>query len=596
MDDMNAADSLDLQFSMKLEQWSRLRGGYHILFNDQEIDALERAERTFSSGSRTVVSLAFENRFVSLGGLAPVMKHLPSKLSELGERAMVMTPFHAGHRSMNAAFDAGLLETCCADVPFRLCDYEATLTCYRDTSTEIPSYYLSVPGRFNAGENPYSYEDRNDLLLDSLAFSAAVPIALNKLGLVRDLLFHAHEWETAPIAVTSKMAVVSGLLLQARTVLTLHNSFDAPLPPEVQRRFFAKELDAETVLQCALPFVNGPLVTVSSPFARELTCDPLQRTVFADHLQTLFAMNPPVGIENGVFGEDRRPFTPSTLSLAEAGAHGKIVIRKNTFKRRFVKALARTNDPRIIGKIMLSADDTTTPVFFMAGRLDFMQKGFDVVFHAFARLKRGRAKLMFCPSSVNVNNAEGLGFFRELTGRCAGDIEVWPFKLSRRVYDLFLKGASYLLMPSLYEPYGSANEVLLAGTPVVSRCTGGLWSQVNSAVAVKVPAFYGDLVVDNRKEPSTGVLYREEYSDEAAGLEWRRLLELPVSERAGLPLYESLVKNAHAGLNSAITLYSRPEKYSRLLINSVKEVGKFSWDRAAEKYRKVYDVATNRGI
>lgn len=593
---MDILDLFDLQFSMRLEQWSRLRGGYHSFFNPHEVDSLERAERTFNPGSRTVILLAFENRFVSLGGLAPVMKYLPQKLHQLGERVIVISPFHTEHSAMNGALNAGLFETCFSGETFQLCDYAATLSCYRDTSAEIPAYYLSISGRFGAGENPYSYPDKNELLLDSLAFAAAVPVALSTLGMTRDILFHAHEWETAPIAVTSKMAVIGGLLHHARTVLTLHNSFDAPFPAEFQRRFFAKAIEADTVLQCSLPLLNGPIIAVSTPFARELTCDPLQRTVFADHLQKLFAMNPPLGIENGIFGEDRHPFTPRAIALAEAGVHEKIIVRKNTFKRRFIKALKRTSDPRIIGKITLPAGDSETPVFFLAGRLDFMQKGFDVIFHAFSRLKHGRAKLFFCPSSMDANGADALSFFREIADRCAGDIEIWPFKIPRRVYDLFLKGASYLLMPSIYEPFGSANEGLLSGTPLLARGTGGLWVQVNSATPVKVPAFYGNLCLDNASGPPTGIIYREECSDAEAEVEWRKLLELPVMERPGLPLYEALVKAAHNGLKSAISLYGRPQKYAPILINSIKEVRKFSWDRAAKKYRQVYDVATNRGM
>lgn len=342
---MDALDLFGLRFSMRLEQWSRLRGGLRALFSPHEIDALERAERTFNPGARTVILLAFENRFVSLGGLAPVMKYLPQKLRELGERVIIITPFHAGHSAMKAALKAGLFETCFLDAGVRLCGYEAALACYRDTSAEIPAYYLSIPGRFGAGENPYAYGDRNELLLDTMAFSTAVPVALSELGVTRDILFHAHEWETAPIAVTSKMAVICGLLHQARTVLTLHNSFDAPFPASIQRRFFGRVLNADTILQCSLPLLNGPLIAVSTPFARELSCDPLQRTVFAGHLQKLFAMNPPLGIENGFFGEDRRPFTPGTLALAGAGRYEKIIIRKNTFKRRFVKASSGHGTP-----------------------------------------------------------------------------------------------------------------------------------------------------------------------------------------------------------------------------------------------------------
>jgi glycosyltransferase involved in cell wall biosynthesis len=392
------------------------------------------------------------------------------------------------------------------------------------------------------------------------------------------------------------MAVLSALLSNARTILTLHNSFDSGFPSSFQRTFFGKEIGGDTVLQCAIPFLNGPLIAVSTPFAAELASDPLQKTFFTDHLQTLFAMNPPVGIENGLFGDARAPFSSTILKQAGEGHFDRLVERKRTFKRRFIKALRHIHDKRIIGRLDIDPNDSTTPVFYMAGRLDFMQKGFDVMFHAFERLPRAGVKLVFCPSSRSGGRRDELRFFREIAERCGGDIEIWPFKIPRKLYNLFLRGASFLLMPSLYEPFGSANEGLMNGTPVVARATGGLWFQVNSAVPVNVPHFYGRLPLIERQANHTGILYREEYPDEYASKEWRTLLELPSSKRLAVPLYESLVNAAHGALQMACTLYSRPEDYAALIRNGIGEVNKFSWVTAARKHTQVYDVATNRGI
>jgi glycogen synthase len=593
---MTNLELFDLLFSMKLEQWTPLRRNLHSLFSRHEIDTLLRSERTFRPGARQVVLLAFENRIASLGGLAPVMKYLPHHLKKMGERVVFISPFHAGHAGMRGALQAGLLEVCFLDIYFRLCNYEAKLTCYLDTSAEIPSYYLAIPDRFIAGENPYAYKNQTDLLLDTLAFAAAVPFALARLGITDHILFHAHEWETAPIAITSRMAAMSALLGQTRSILTLHNSFDSGLPPSFQRTFFGKEIGGETVLQCSIPFLNGPLIAVSTPFACEVRSDPLQRTVFTDHLQTLFAMNPPVGIENGIFGDSHTTFSSSVVKLAEAGDFERLLTRKKTFKRRFVKALGHIRDPRIIGKLKIDPDDGATPIFYMAGRLDFMQKGFDVMFHAFERLLRNSAKMVFCPSSRSGARRDDLRFFREIAARCTGDIEIWPFKIPRRLYDLFLRGSNFLLMPSLYEPFGSANEGLLNGTPIIARATGGLWLQVNSATPVKVPGFYGNLrlVVDDQHP--TGILFREEYPDELAEKEWRALLELPASKRLGVPLFQALVAAAHGALLKAIELSSHPGEYAALVRNGIREVRKFSWERAAQKHVQVYDVAVYRGV
>jgi hypothetical protein len=63
-----------------------------------------------------------------------------------------------------------------------------------------------------------------------------------------------------------------------------------------------------------------------------------------------------------------------------------------------------------------------------------------------------------------------------------------------------------------------------------------------------------------------------------------------------MPLYESLVDAAYGALLQAIEINARPGEYAALIRNGIREVGKFSWVKAAEKHIQVYDVATKRGI
>ncbi len=582
-------------FQTKIDSWISIGSVLHNYFTQKEIDLLKRAEKTFEIKNRTTIFLSFENQFASLGGLAAVARHLPSWLSKLKEKVIFFSPFHSQNTRMRDALKNGLLQICFENEAFRLCNYQGTLTCYKQVSTDFPTYFLKIEERFFAGENPYAYIDKMELLLDSLAFSAAVPFALNQLGITNDLLFHAHDWETAPIAITSKLAVISAILEHARTILTLHNSFDTGIPAKYKTLFFGKNIQGDTILQCTLPLLNGPLTTVSTPFAHELRHDPLQKGFFTDHLQTLFSVNPPIGIENGMFGEPVSPFTTEAIENAKQCDYKLLLMQKKQLYLALFDEIKLLNDPRIIGSLSSTSKKSRVPVFFMSGRLDFMQKGFDVIFHAFEKLPRGKAKLFFCPSSRNDDS--GLEFFEEFAERCKGDIIIVPYRITREQYNSFLQGSSFLLMPSFYEPFGAATEGLINGTPVIARGTGGLWIQVNPSEGLFVPSLYGNILnLDNRIEKPTGILYREDYPDSAAEKSWRELLNLSPKKRISNPLYIAMVDSAFNALDMSIETFSNSINYGTMIHNGLESVHQFTWERAVNKYQKVYDTVCFRGF
>ncbi|MDO5577438.1 MAG: glycogen/starch synthase, partial [Fibrobacter sp.] len=497
--------NFDPDFIVKNDCWVLMRRSFHDLFNQDEIDFINKAESSFDIDKRTIAYLSFENRFASLGGLAAVSRFLPVKLNDSGESVIFITPLHS-NRDTKDALEKGILEKCFGDLVFSLCNTKLTVSCYSDTESAIPSYFLQINGRFFAGENPYEYDDPDQLLLDSLSFCAAIPYVLKKLGYTSNLILHANDWETASIAISSKLAIVNKVLKQARTILTLHNSFDRGISAAQKLIFFGGELPGDTILQCSIPFLNGPLTTVSSYFAHELRHDPLQIGIFTDHLQGEFSRNPPIGIENGLFGNYKVPFTKEIMDDAKAGKFDSLIKEKNDRKIECLSRLDLHNDKRVVGKIVLDKPDT--PVFFMSGRLDIMQKGFDVIFYAFKKLPPGSAKLIFCPSSGN----NDIKFFKQIAQDCNGDIVICPFRVPETDYKMFLKGASYLIMPSFYEPFGAATEGYIHGTPVLARGTGGLWTQVNSIIQNNIPEYYKLLKIKSENYGPSGILYREEYN------------------------------------------------------------------------------------
>ena len=582
----------DHLFITKLESWSGVKSRFQDLFTNKELEFLYCTEKTFNISRRIIAFLSFENHFASLGGLAAVANHLPMWLKKKGEKVIFITPFHSKHPAIIKAVKTGELKELFKNVSFASGKFKAKVSCFQDTTAGIPSYHLKVKGYFESGENPYN-NDPEKLLLDSLVFTSAVPIVLNKLGFKENVIFHAHDWETAPISLSSKYAVINGVLKNARTILTLHNSFDTALPQEYKILFYGKSFRGDTVLQCSIPMLNGPLTTVSAPFAHELRHDPLQRSVFTDHLQSTFMMNPPIGVENGMFGEPESPFSPSVLAKSVAGNHDSLLKNKEKFRIKFLEELESTNDSRCIGRIKFAEKNKTAPIFFMSGRLDFGQKGFDVIFNAFKKLKPGSAKLFFCPSSRNAGT--DLGFFTEIEKKCHGDIVIWPFRISREQYKTFLQGSSFLLMPSFYEPFGAATEGFIHGTPVLARATGGLWVQVNPCIEIPVPTIYNKILKTDDQKP-TGILFREKFADSSAAKNWRLILESDPRKRMRIPLYSAMVDAALESLKQAIKIYSDKTQYAHLITNGLEMVKTFSWETAVIKYKKIYDVTSLRGF
>lgn len=592
---MKEQDELfDYLFQTRIAGWTPLTAHHHEFFSEEECALLERSNRSFKMENRTVVQLTFENRFASLGGLAAVVKQLPQELKKQGEKMVVLTPLHRNNQVVKKAMKTGALVKRFADITVSVCNFTAKASCYEEVDAVIPTYHIGITGRFTAGENPYGYEMPEELLVDALAFCAVVPSICAHLDLTYHLLFHAHDWECAGIALFSRFAVISSVLEQVRTVVTLHNSFDAPFPEKYQVMFLGKKIPVYTVLQCMLSMVHGPLTTVSTPFAHELRNDPLQRLVFADHLQELFTRNPPVGIENGMFIKPGKVFSENALVAAAEGEMSLLLQEKYRNRKKFFSIISSHGKDDAIGMFSGKAADLSVPILFMSGRFDLTQKGFDVIFKAFSRLPKGTVNLFFTPTLHNED--DDLSYFSEMAEAFNGHIVIWPFKISAREYMQCLRGASFLVMPSFYEPFGAASEGFLNGTPLLARATGGLLAQVKPDRSFTIPKLYSSVLNVEETGSPNGILYREASDGEMAhGSLWRALLEMPLMEREENPLFCAMVDAAFKALHAAVACYHDTERYMSMVYEGLLSARRFTWRRAAAKYRTVYDAASYRG-
>jgi glycogen synthase len=551
---------------------------------------------------RTIVLVTFETEFAPCGGLAAVMKILPKRLAKL-ETCFTIAPYFrniTGNKSVNS------------DIRHTGEEFRLVFGGKRETvrirqhadDLGFVTYLLESERYFTAPSDPYiNPGDPSRLLRDSLFFCAAAPKALALLCDTSKAVLHLQDWETASVVHTSRSI---SALESVDCLVTLHNPYDRGLSPEEASLIGAESLPGPSVLTKMLPFVRGPITTVSRNFADELTGDPLHAFVFADHLQPLFKSKGIAGVDNGLFGELKFPF--SREAQREAERENFKLIQKEKWEKRikladrlgsYLKSLSGNAGNKVWGE-GLELSDPKVPVFFLLGRDDPRQKGYDVASDAIRSIPKGKARYIFTPMPGD-EGYDGLSFLRKLTEDRPGEAIVFPFRIDPDAFVALQSGCSYMVMCSLYEPFGGANEAYLAGMPVVARATGGLVQQV-------VPKNRGTLsplgqrLVDRYHSSDmapTGFLYREdERDDDIDG--WRRIVDCAysvrrpmgdrVSDRRGTPLFDRMTDGASRSLREAIELYTSDQLgYAEMIYNGYLILRSFSWDRAIRSYRRLYD-------
>lgn len=555
--------------------------------------------------------VTYESPWYPAGGIAAVMAHLPAAVqSAVKWPTFVITPFH-GRSAKIAALDAtriGTIHATCDSIPIPVELWAHTAGC--SWILLKPESGTWNPPFFHGERHPYdvSWEV---LLRDSLFFGAAavraLPAIADHLNVHPDEVewsLFAQDWEAA----TALLAFPSLGTGRGRLHLTLHNSYDN----------FASHWDyqrvgidpgrcpGDTILHRALSMVEPPAFTVSEQFASDFTDDLLQREVMAPQLQGLFHFLPVAGVDNGPF----KSLSASREHLRDAasGRFEPLQDWKRASRRDALNALdthtPSAKEPVWGDKHRFRRDDS--PWFVMAGRDDPRQKGYDVAAAAIGDYLSQHHGEPDCPQFLffpipGDEGLSGLGFLKVLAEQYPEDVIVFPF-IWVSGFLATLQGAAYGLMPSLYEPFGMANEFYLAGACVgIARATGGNLEQI---VPLRAASAFS-LAVRSRADRyhvlsahPTGILFREKDGLASASSDWRAINEARYDRTGGVPsrvearrgyqVFQEMANELRIAIEDGIRVYRQDrELYYRMLAEGVLHIQRtFSWERAAQEYAR----------
>ena len=570
---------------LNLEGWKKDWSLMQQLFTEDEIKKI--TARLKKMTIQNVVFCSFENRFAKSGGLAAVTVNILSYLKEINNipQVCLMTPFYSRiiNKSKVKKTDRSFSVTYNGkSVKVEILKYNWEYT--KPTTGTIKEYYLKADGFFesqNRLHDPYIYfeneKQQNDEAIteNALFFCKAVPLALKELDISENTVFHLQEWQTALISLTAKEAMLNGTLTSCGTVQTMHNPFDSFISWELLERIIDKKQIQRisqnftwglTAYQIGLLLVDAPVTTVSENFANEFTSDILQTEHFAPHLQSIFKKNRVFGINNGMFIS-----FPSEFSKKKSYTMTELKKIKSEKRKSLLKILDEYLPKERFGELTYKGGSITKlpdeiPIVVMSGRLDFNQKGYDILLNALKKFAADEIKAILTPMPVKQSD---LDYFYEIAEECKGNITVFPIRMEKGFQELQI-GCTYGIMPSIYEPFGAAVEYMVNGTVNIARATGGLVDQIedrkNGILFKEVSGFFN---LENIKQFS-------ESSDN-------------VHKRKSNNWVQSMVDELYSTLIEAIDLYqNHQQNYFKMITQGFKKASTFNWDICAKKYFAVF--------
>ncbi len=569
-----------------MKRWKRDWTLMSVFFDGNEISSITNKLKNLKIS--TVVFCSFENRFAKAGGLTSVITNILPYIKDTTRftDVILISPFYPKLMKTKSLSKTGIR----FPVPYgphivRAELYEYTCRFSTPSSGAIKEYFLKAPSFFNSGSklnNPYVYVEGDSagnseaMNENSLFFCKAVPYALNALGIRKDIVLHLHEWQTALISLTAKKAMISGILESCGTVQTIHNSFDSAIPwkllAKIEGRTKKLKLagftgDTLTAYQIGLQLVDSPVTTVSQNFARELTSDVIQAQYYAPHLQHILIKNRVIGIDNGMFSG----FSPE---FPKQEKHSVDEIRKIKLRNRksMLKLLRTYNPGNRFGELTYKSGSITklpdtVPIFVMSGRLDPVQKGYDILLRVIEGFAEDEAKFILTPMPAALSD---LDYFYEVACKCRGNVTVFPMRMDLGYQEL-QTGCTFGIMPSIYEPFGAAVEYMANGTVNIGRATGGLVNQIDK---------------------KCGFLYKEDsrfYSLDY--IESFIRSGTIVQTRKTNAFAQSMTASLSEVMKHAARLYQKkPERYYQMIIQGFRQARKFNWKTSAEQYYNVYKM------
>jgi glycogen synthase len=575
-------------FTMKPDftNWKKNWSLMHLFFSPDEIENLRHKLSRFQP--RHIFYCSFENRFARSGGLAAVAVNTLPFLRETGafDSVSLMSPFYPNIMDRTKLSETGIA----FDVPFDgrlvrtgILHLEVPYT--KPQPGTLSEYYLWGDGFFGARNrlnDPYLYIEndptKNERALqeNALFFSKAVPVALAALGVTKDVALHLQEWQTSLLCLTTKQAMLDDLLDSCGTVQTMHNPYDTFISKRALKKIITgSDLptrvdrlpgDGLTAFEIGLQLVDAPVVTVSENFALELTTDILQTDHFAPHLQSTFLEHCVIGINNG-------PFVGFSEKFPKRKEHTlpEIAAIKLEGRAALLKILDAYKPSGRFGELTYRGDSILglpedVPIVVMSGRLDTVQKGYDILLQALERFEADEIKAVLTPMALRDSD---LDFFREVAGKCHGNVTVFPMKMQQGYLEL-QTGATFGVMPSIYEPFGAAIEYMVNGTVNIARSTGGLVNQV----------VHGQ----------NGFLFREraDFYDLARIKDFalaRDNVQMRRANRWAVDMAEAL----YLTLKDAAVLYQQHRNdYYAMILRGFAKAASFSWEENAANYALVY--------